>query len=315
MAIAGAWRASSVTPLEYAGATRWGTGINPVHSVPDSHKPTTTREPLGSTQWSGAAPEEIVGPVQWGYSVEDQQFYGGEDYRYLEDDHPNLGENEAGRADRDGRIMEVGSLPQAEGWPAWGPYNDDNPVDGFPVAGPPGGGEVRAHSDGAEVENARAIAVPTRGSTGGWLNKARGEVARPVVSDESQIFINTGGVQGQGLKSLDNTRALARGADNPRTAIQSRTAGMRVKQYAKSQGMGGSPGTPDMAPVTQGLPYRPFFFRQGAMPVLEEHTWNEMEGRTAVVRTVPPDSGEYATVPETSTDPGYGYSAEDGGWY
>lgn len=319
MAIAGTWRANSVTPVEYDGATRWGTGINAVHSLYDEHKPTATKEPLGSTGWSGAPPEEILGPVMWGYQVEDQQLYGGEDYRYVAADHPVWGEDEnlGNRPDRDGGIMQVGVEPQPEGWPAWGPANDSSDSSGdFPLTGPPAGAAVRAHSDGSDVENNRAIAVPTRGYTGGWLSKERGDLAtNPGISDPAQYTITTSMVQGQGAKALDNVSAVTRVTDDARSPIQSRTAGMRVRHYAKSEGMGGGPGTPDMYPRQQDLPFRPFFFRQGAMPPMEEHTWNEVMYNTPIERNVPQDAGEYVTVQDNASQDNYGFTTEDGSYY
>jgi hypothetical protein len=65
---------------------------------------------------------------------------------------------------------------------------------------------------------------------------------------------------------------------------------MVVKQYAKSFGMGGGPGTPDMQPFGQtvGLK-RPWLTRAAAMPPAEDHTYNSMEGRSPIQRSMSPD--------------------------
>ena len=316
MAITGGWRAAYVAQ-PYAGATRWGTGINPVHGLRDpEHHPETTKLPLGATGPGDQSPEVILGPVAWGYQAEDAQFYAGEDYRYLADDHPNLGEASTGRPDRDGQIMEVGAYPQPEGWPSWGPANVDGTSDDFPLTGPPGGAQVRAFSDELEIERGRAIAIPTAGVTGGWLNKAHGLVLVARDSDPAQLLVTTSGRQ---LHShLDNGRAVARGTDEPREPIVNRLTGMKAKVFARSLGMGGGPGTPDMFPQQQdGIPKRPFFYRSGAMPPAEEHTWNTITYFEPVARTVPDDPGALVATSETTgqTGGGYGYTAEDGGWF
>jgi hypothetical protein len=309
MAIAGSWRAANVTPAEYDGATKWGTGINPVHAIPESFERGPTKLPLGSTDDAGPPPESILGPVLWGYQAEDAQFYQGEDYRYVDIDHPNWGENTTGRGDRGG--------PSAYGqevsdFPSWGVYNDDDTTGEFPVPGPPGGAAIRAESHQSETERQHLIAVPTPGVSGGWLNKTHGQVNTPRTSDPSQYEIATGIVQTS--SHLDNSRAVARGTDDARTPIANRLTGVKVKSYAKDINMGGGPGTPDMMPQQQdAIPKRPWFYRQGAMPPPETHTWNEISYWTPIARSVPPDAGSLVTVQEATQQDGYGYA--DGDYY
>jgi hypothetical protein len=317
VAIAGTWKAGAVTPSEYTGAARWGTGINPIHAVRDgTGRPTATKEPLiaGDPQ-TDMVPEDIIGPSLWGYSAEDAAYYAGEDYRYLLEDHPNWGDNETGRADRDGDIMTEGLYPQPEGFPAWGPYNDDNPMDGFPISGPPGGAGIRSYSDGAAVEFNHSIAVPTPGWRGGWRNKAHGQVQEAEGSAPSQYEITTSMTQLH--QTRVNTAATVRGTDDPRAPIESRLTGQKIKDYAKSSGMGGGPGTPDMKPVTQALPYRPWFFRTAGLPPPPDTTYGTMTGFEPIERTVPVDAGEYVVTQEAAPaaagepDPDFGYSSED----
>ena len=313
MAVAGTWRAQNVAPLEYDGATRWGTGVNPVHAMPEGIPRGPIKLPLGATDGGGTEPESLLGPVAWGYQAEDAQYYQGEDYRYLDTDHPNWGEDTTGRPDRDGQIMVVGEYPQPEGWPSWGPADDDGSSDDFPLTGPPGGASVRAYSDESELERGHAIAVPTAGSTGGVQAKLSGNVNDARTSDPSQYEINTGLRQ---LHShLDNTRATTRQTDEPRTPITNRLTGVAARTYAKDINMGGGPGTPDMLPQQQdGIPKRPFFWRQGAMPPPETHDWNTISYFDGIERTVPGNPGDTVTIQEAGQG-GYGYTSEDGGWY
>src|SRR6266487_2982335 len=146
-----------------------------------------------------------------------------------------------------------------------------------------------------DVTTSHAVAVPTPFVTGGWLSKQRGadahtEAAQEPGQDRYQLAINTSPVQGQGVQSLDNQRAVQRGTDTPRTSILSRTAGMAEKAYARSFGMGGGPGTPDMQPFQQsaGLK-RPWLTRVAALPPAEEHFMNTMEARVPIQRYTTPD--------------------------
>lgn len=314
MAIAGSWLSGAVTPSQYAGATRWGTGINPIHAIRDQGPGRGgTREPLGSTGPSDAVDTSLTDPALYGYEGEDTQFYAGEDYRYLADDHPNWDQGTVGRADRNGVIMIEGVQPDPTGFPSWGPHWDDNPVDGFPVAGPPGGAELRSQAEGTDLENLRAIAVPTQGYTGGWLNKAHGEVSSQVDSDPAQLLITTSEVQLHQVRV--NSSAVARGTDDPRASIATRLTGQKVRSFAKSSGMGGGPGTPDMAPVTQNLPYRPWFFRSAAVPPKPDTYYGTMTGFAPIERIPPVDAGELVTTTETGGQPVTADSLTDQDYY
>lgn len=318
MAITGGWRAANVT-LPFASATQWGTGVNPVHGYRDpEHHPTATKLPLGATGPGDLPPEILLGPAAWGYQAEDAAAYAGEDYRYLDTDHPNLGDNTTGRPDRDGQIMLEGAYPQPEGWPSWGPYNDDNPVDGFPLTGPPGGAGVRSYSDQLELERGHMIAVPTPGYTGGWVSKVHGPVIEARTSDPAQYELATSLRQLHG--HLDNGRAVARGTDDAREPIVNRLTGVKVKLYAKSLGMGGGPGTPDMFPQQlDSVPKRPFFYRAGAMPPTgEAHPYGTLSYFAGIQRTPADDPGAGITQQDTGgagAPAGYGYTDDSQGWF
>lgn len=317
MAISGAWKAGAVTRSDYTGAAKWGTGIDPVHGFYENQgRPTTTREPLlaGDPQ-TDAVPEEITGPSMWGYSAEDAAYYGGEDYRYLAEDHPNWGDGELGRADRDGDVMTAGRYPQPEGWPSWGPHEvtETDLIAGNPLGGPPGGADLRAYSDGAEVENNRAIAVPAPGWRGGWANKAHGLVQEAEGSAPSQYEITTSYAQLHQVRV--NAAAAARGTDDPRAPIETRLTGQKVRYYAADWSTGGGPGTPDMRQQPQDLPYRPWFFRQAQAPPPPDTTYGTMTAFDPIERTLPADAGESVTVQEAAAAGDYGYTGEEAnGW-
>lgn len=312
MAVAGSWTSKAVTPSEYAGATRWGTGINPVHAVRDQGRGRgPTKEPLGSVAGGGTVPEALDDDVAiYGYAYEDAQFYAGEDYRYVEVDSPNWDQGTVGRPDRDGRIMVPdGTEPGPTGYPPWGAYYAD-PDGDFPLAGgPPGGAALRAQQEGAQIENAKAIAVPTRGYTGGWQSKAHGEVQEAYGSDPSQYEVTTS--YRQLHQTRVNTAAVARATDDPRSDIGTRLTGQKVKSYAMSSGMGGGPGTPDMAPVTQDLPFRPWYFRHAAVPPPPDTTYGSMSSFEPLERIPPVDAGELVVQTETGLDASASYDDQD----
>lgn len=300
MGISGTWAARYAGAQAYTGARRWGNGYNPIHEVRDNPgRVIGTREnlrPLGDV--SDAPPEQIISLDDYvGADWSGADPYPDETFRY-QDDEPRWGTpTEAYRG------ATMGNPVMGE-WAAWGVYNDPNPVDGFPLPGPTGGMAAALDiSHGEAEERQHAIAAPTRGLNGGWLNKARGRPAAAEAQDPGGNGyvggLNTSFEQGQGVKSSDNVRALERGTDGPRTAIQARTAGMAFRQFAQSFMMGGGPGTPDMSPFQQtaGLK-RPFVPRRAALPPDEAHFMNEMEGRYPLQRTVPPDP--YQGDPETA---------------
>jgi hypothetical protein len=304
MAISGTWKATYIIPDAYTGAGRWGTGIDPVHAIRDEfHKPTGTKIPLGSTASSDAPPVEIVDEGDYGYCTGD--YIGGvHDYREITEDHPGTDRTPGGHADRE-------HIPG--NYPSWGPWNDDNLVDGFPITGPPGGTDFLGvqHASGMELSHANAtpFSYQGKGVAGGWVNKQRGEQLEAKTSDPVQYEINTSMHQAHGV--MRNTRATARyfpgiGGDEMRSPIESRTAGVKVKHYADDR-------VDDMFPVQQDLPFRPFWYRSAAVPPDPGHlAMNTMEGRAAMQRTVNPDpyQGDYASQNVDASD-NYGYSSED----
>lgn len=298
MAIGGTWAARSANAQAYTGALRWGTGVNPVHGLRDNPgRVTGSKTVLHPVGDAYDVPEAILDGDDFVSAEWDGEGpYPDETFRYQETG-PRWGTStEAFRGETNSDAMGE--------QPSWGVYYDDDGTGEFPRPGPTGGTQEWLDvSHGEDIERQHAIAVPTGGVSGGWLNKARGQLAHAEAQDPAQpgyqLAVNTAEQQGQGVKSRTNERAVARGTDAPREGIQSRTAGMVVRQFAMSFGMGGGPGTPDMQPFQQtpGLK-RPFAYRSPGLPPMEDHTWNEMEGRVPLQRTVPPDP--YQGDPETA---------------
>lgn len=289
MAVSGLWQQRAA--MDYTGATRWGTGVNPIHGVADNGRGRVVGVranlyPLGDP--SGSIPDSIA-PREIDFIVEDyvSERIPGEMYRY-QDEYPTWDQ-------RTPEFRDSTNNPAMGETGPWGVYWDDDTTGMFPQPGPTGGtANWLDVSHGDDVEQQHAIAVPTPFVSGGWLGKVRGanalSEAQAVPGDGYVFGITASDIQGQGVQSLDNVRAVERGTDAPRSAIQSRTAGARIIKYGRSFMMGGGSGTPDMFPFQQtaGLK-RPWLTRRGAVPPIEEHMFNTFEQRTPFARTMSPD--------------------------
>jgi len=309
MGISGSWAQRNAQP--YTGAAKWGDGVHPIHAVRDQGRGKTIG--IRANLLPYGQPSDVVSDALTArdidYVCEDyvDSPLAGEYYRY-QDDYPRWDQTTP-------QFRGATNSPAMGETPAWGVHYDADPSDIWPLPGPTAGTQQWLdvdHGEAAELNT--AIAVPTMPVTGGWRSKQRGALAVPDGQDPSQPgytgAINTARVQGQGVQQLDNLRATTRGTDTPRSAIRSRTAGMVAKDYARSFGLGGGAGTPDMRPYQQtaGL-RRPWYTRRAALPPDEAHTWNEMEGRYPLQRQIPADpyqgDPEDAAGPATVSDWGF----------
>jgi hypothetical protein len=311
MGITGAWAAAA--QVDYTGATRGGTGVNPIHAIQDSGigRVTGVKEtllPLGANGPDAVNPE-IVGELDWVPDAYDEAMLPGESYRYT-DDYPRF--DQPTESWRDSTV----SPAMGEQVP-WGVYNDSDPSGIWPLPGPTGGMDRWLDVDHGEVEEQNLpINVPTPNVTGGWLNKARGAPAQAMAQEPAdhlyQLAINTTPVQGPGVQEYGNDRAVLRGTDGPRSAIRSPVVGIVERAWAQSIGMGGGPGAPDMQPYQQtaGL-RRPWYPRRPALPPPPDTFFGTMEMREPLARTVPPDPYQG----EQELDPSPPEPELDGAWY
>lgn len=309
MALSGLWRERAAH--DYTGATKWGNGVDPIHAVRDQGRgrqigARATLLPLGEP--SDAVSEGLTArDIDW---VCDDYVDGGaipgEYYRY-QDDLPRWDTTTP-------EFRGATTSPAMGESESWGPHFDDG-TDMFPRPGPTAGTLRWLDDDhGETIEQQHAIAVPTPFVTGGWIGKSRGAEAYPestqqVGQDRFSWTLNNATVQGPGLQSLDNQRAVQRGTDAPRESILSRTAGMMTKAYARSFAMGGGPGTPDMQPREQTAGFkRPWFPRSPGLPPAEDHMFNTLEGRVPIQRYTAPDPWQgdpEVGAGDTVTDWGY----------
>lgn len=197
MALSGGWKnAQSIQ----AGASKWGTGINPIHS---QHSNSTGRDiaPDGTVT---AIDQNVTEPHYsedgWGYDVD------------IDDgtkQHPRWGtQTERFRND-------------ADSFPEWGPYEH----------GVPGGSRIRSENHGAAESNT-PLQIPTETVSEGWLNKPTGKAADSRTSDVSTVLVQTSDVQR--YKERAGSQSSGR-ASEYNAGIASRVVGQKVKVYSTGE--------------------------------------------------------------------------------
>lgn len=294
--IQGAWARKYQNALTYAGAEVWGTGISAVHAQRgDTSRPENPKldaNQLDRTMAGAAIPEQQYDP-SYGYNPEDiagldtfaspQEAVNGEPY--AQDGWPSWDEDTEGTR---ARIAPQQSRPLGQ------QYASLRSIRGGAVQGPFG-----------RVSNE----TPSETVSEGWLNKAEdGEVPDDHVlpADDSQLIIATSFVQRH--KTLNNDRAVMRGQDDARTEIPSRLAPMKTKHYSQGER------DYDMFPYQQDNMPRPFKYRTAGTGPGTYLLANDQYPRDALQRTPPADAS--MGTPDTElSDPGYGYSSEDTGYY
>jgi hypothetical protein len=279
MAVTGAWGVKNA----YSGAEKWGTGINPIHSIRNSGDPEeliSIKEGFYNGE-GGTVPDEIT--EDYSFATTD---YSGEDPR-MTDSNPV------------GKSYDRSQIPA--NYPSWEKpgieREEDTAWRSIPHLSP--------------MESFRYVNSTFAGQnvTGGWQSKQRGQDAYSQTSNQTQYEINTSMVQGPGVGVMVNTRAQERGLE-PRSPITSRTAGMREKFYGMSFEMGGGEATPRMFPYQQSGIKRPFYYRTPGLAPEVYQQYNSIEGRQPYTYVAPDNP---YTGPDATSSTGYDYS--DGDYY
>lgn len=281
--IKGAFRERFSVP--YAGPQVWGTGYNMVHmqygSPPDRQEPIPLREGEITPPFA-SVPQQLLGTEQdWGYTTDDvagQQFY-------INDDRPRFGDEpewEDVRAD-------TGDQP---------PYNASGAAKQ----------RFRAKFGGAfstwrgKLPRANYM-IPTETVSEGWINKPEGRPANAKPSDPSQYEMQTS--MTQRYRARNNDLAVLRNTDAPRSHINSRVTGQKLKVYSQGER------DYDMFPKQQssGDPsmWRQFVYRTAGVGIESQMEVNESWDTRAIERTPPPDP----YIGTQDTDIQYGYTPED----
>jgi|SRR5215472_8283412 len=286
--VTGLWKRRYVN---YSGAQVWGTGVNQIHyyygSQPDRVQATRLREGEVTPAWE-SIPETLQGKELWGYQSEDSSYTG---VQY--DDRPNWGDctyDEKVRSD-------TGNQPS---WAAPGSVNET-------FRSRFGGAfrTFRGQMTSSEGMLAVGYVVPSETVSEGWLNKPQGTPANSKPSDDKQLIVQTS--MTQRYRARNNRAAVARGTDDPRTDIQSKVTGQRIKVYS------GGERHYDMLPKEQETILRPFWYRTAGTGRQGDMIPNTMYSISAIERIPPPDPSMGTA--ETDLGSEYGYSTEDGQYY
>lgn len=316
----GPYARPSSSPVPYATALVWGTGIDPVHSYYGEGPPLRTlgREgasgssPVGnehSRDRSYQAPMSHAGmdppeELTWGYPVDysPESFGMGADSSISEGDtapptFQEMGDRPAwGDATSQERVRR-----DASNMPSWG-------KSGAMLRAVRGGAERyrRFHEPNsayAPITAEQPNSFPTETVSEGWLNKVTSFIANAQPSDPSQYEVQTSMRQRFGTR--DNKRAVLRETDAERSTIESRVQPMVEKVYSEGERLY------DMFPYQIDQIERPFRNRTAGVGNAGWMVANEYQIITPVQRTPPPDPA--MGVPEVSGD--FGYTPEDTMYY
>lgn len=203
MAIGGTWKTSR-QQLTAIDASQQGHGYNAVHS---SRNAGMGRN-IDPTMITGQIPNDVVDqfqPSNYGYAEEDFTV-------------PIFGDNtETGMADHPDWGMGAGRSDVTDDWPSYGPR----------PGGVPGGVLIRARNHGADVT------IHMKGQQPPALDspeyKRYGEVENAVVSDPSQLQMQTSGTQRDATRNGSQTSGRANAV---RAAIKSRIPGRKLPTYS-----------------------------------------------------------------------------------
>jgi hypothetical protein len=335
----GSWRASVTSQAEYTGALKWGTGVNPIHSVYGAG--------INLRQRPNALVYDPVttpgGDDTFGYVAEDQGWYFNSD-----NPDPNLPQydvndptlwgygSQTGTKDRPEWGNELGDRSSNEmGWGLPNPDTDTHPLpdvrnstqndtgDRYPSWGHghspgwpntiggnvptrPKGQWIRQRTRGNLVATQKMKVLPNEDVAQGWENKAHGIAADSRPADDSQVFMQTSDVQRYKTRSGSQRSGSQSTFEAP---IDSRVTGQKVKVYASSE----SARHWDMLPYEQEDFARPFLSRQAGTGYPQWMLVNEQYISPAIQREPPadPQLGSVAGYDGNTTQSDYGYTAED----
>lgn len=241
----------------YAGARKWGTGINPIHGEYQGYEGRNLALPADIAESTGLETEV---PEDYGFMTEDHIPYTDVDFSFM-NEHPSLGQP-TGRG-------------TSRGFPAWG--NGAYPI--------PQGTAMRGRKRGMNYRETHPQEIPTGEAGEGWTNKLTTYVLDSRTSDPEQLYVQTSERQRDGI--MDNTRATTRGTDAARSEIATRLPGMRLKTYTNQQRLD------DMTPYGQDQQYiRPFFSREAGTGPVQDMLVNDMYVSEPIARTIPADVDE-----------------------
>ena len=341
--VTGAWARKFQLQVPYVDARKWGTGINPVHSVYGG--PGRGYNPkLDVNQLDGRTPANF--PVASDFVTYGPYYgYTPEDVAYLDVS-----------SDPVWATYGVGKVND-DAWPAWADRSQDS--DGT-IGDPPAGGapgpvgpqtgknraEVPAWASrpwqfvnkeklrsfrGGEAEKdtpgprGTSSEIPVEDVAEGWVNKgSSGRIDPGEVPDDNVMpsavaqYERQTSMQQRHLP-LENERAVLRGTDEARTSVASRIVAMKLRQFSGQYPF--VPGVEETYRAYDMFPYqiddipRPFTYRTAGTGPQRYLETNEQWMRTPMQRQPPPDPSMGIPESELTDTDQFGYSTEDQGYY
>lgn len=286
MALIGNWRDSHSIQ---AGARKWGTGVNPVHSI-------ATEGPalIEAKQIYNGPGTEDAGDVDTSLT-ESHYHYDGDEYDGA-DALWGYG-LQTGTETRPGFGIPTQEWRNQSGdFPVWGPYE----------GGIPGGALIRDDDIGATNSNTPKE-TPDEDVAQGWLNKPHGNPGDSRPSDNSQLIMQTSQVQRYQVRA--GSQVPSGRANEFDAPISSRVVGKKIKFWSGGQRHY------DMEPRAQDPIVRKWWARNAGTGLVSNLQTNDAYESVPRVRAVPPDpyQGIPVGVPPTAQteSTGFGYQGED----
>lgn len=319
----GTWRNSIISDAEYTGAAKWGTGINPVHSIlteGDSLRamdPKLVFDPVSAP--GGQETDVLAEDYSWDSTYNPDPTLPDYDVT----DISQFGDNsQTGTADRPrwgSEMADPNSPVNAGGLP--NPTNPGAPVTvvrgktqndtsnpypswgGSRKPGGPAGRIIRALRHGDKMLLGARV-LPNEDVAQGWTNKTHGLIADASPADDTQVFMQTSMTQRHKQRAGSQNAGSQSTFDAP---IDSRVVGQKVKNWTRED----SARHWDMLPYEQQDYARPFLSRQAGTGWREWMYPNDMYVSPVIQRepAADPDLGPVAGASD------YGYSSEDSGLY
>lgn len=240
MAITGNLLAS----VEYTGARKWGTGINPVHGIlSDNDDPTKGKDILTAFGPNTYGPESLPPGLLNPQDEEPEYGYTDEEFSSMVWGYgPSTGTSD--RPARDVPTQDFrGSVDPK--FPGMG--NDP---------GPTGGAVIRQESHGDFTGSVAKLGDKEETVGEGWLNKPTGGVIDAQDSDTTQLYMQTSETQRDKVRA-GSQRGMGSASEYDAPIGSWRpTWGVRIKTWSTGRRLW------DMTPRRQDDIPRPFWYRQ-----------------------------------------------------
>ena len=230
--------------VEYTGARKWGTGINPVHWIDQSNASPTRIDPVPTLQGPNrpgpeTLPPGLVNPLdtmpEYGYTDED---FASQIWGYGP---------QTGTSDRPARDVPTEQYRATTPTMFPSAMEDD--------AGPPGGFAIRSEEHGDIVGSSAKLGDKEETVGEGWENKQVGSYLDSQDADSTQVYMQTSMTQRDQIRAGSQRGAGSLSEHTAPIGSSRPTWGRRIKPWS------GGRRHWDMVPRRQDPILRPFWYR------------------------------------------------------